>query len=173
MVLVFLSHHTQPLVLALALCCHALSRPACFVMHHKLLTTMCNIIMYKKCSSLRSQHFFPICAWSAYLPHALLYYRYLSIEINTARTLSLPHTLSLLPHTLSLLPHTLSLLPHTLSYYFTLSHSLTTLASHYLTLSHYPGLSQPRPPTVSLPKCLRMRTSNFLPQTRGRPISQW
>ena len=56
----------------------------------------------------------------------------------------------------------------------TLSLPLSYLTlSPYLTLSHYPGLSQPRPLTVSLPKCLRMRTSNFLPQTRGRPISQW
>ena len=64
-----------------------------------------------------------------------------------------------------------------LSHYLTLSHCLTlshyVTLSHYLTLSHYPGLSQPRPLTLSLPKCLRMCTSNFLPQTRGRLISQW
>ena len=77
------------------------------------------------------------------------------------------------------LSHYLTLSPYlTLShYYLTLSPYLTLSLPHtlslYLTLSHYPGLSQPRPPTVSLPKCLRMRTSNFLPQTRGRPISQW
>ena len=71
------------------------------------------------------------------MPHALLYYRYLSIEINTARTLSLPHTLSLLPHTLS----------HSLT---TTSHSLT-LSHYYLTLSHtlsHPSLS---PHSLSLP----------------------